>query len=238
MNSLLYLPIVGSTNDEISNFVEEELSAPFAVYTFNQTKGRGQYGNVWESIENKNLAYSLLIPCSSIRISATHFNFHTALVVRDFLANITDIQAEVKWPNDIILNGKKVVGILLEKKKIHHHDYYIIGIGVNILQENFEEISKAGSLKTQTNKDFDLQEFAKSFHSYLVKHLLEDKKEIKILQEYNNHLFRRFKVSVFEKNTLRQNGIIQSVDNEGYLHVELEQDGNQKFYYKEIKLLY
>ena len=112
MNRLLYLENCVSTQDEIINLINEDETT--AVFTFNQTKGRGQYGNKWEVIPNENLAYSIGVISNTISISGVCLNYYTAIIVRDFLDNMTNVSACIKWPNDIILHGKKVCGILIE----------------------------------------------------------------------------------------------------------------------------
>lgn len=225
-----------STNDEILSVLNEDEST--AVFTFNQTKGRGQYGNIWKVIPNQNLAYSLALKTSKVNISDTFLNYYTAIIVRDFLANLTNAEAKIKWPNDIILNGKKVCGILIEKKKINHEEYYIIGIGINVVQNDFSHLPKAGSVLSVTGLSFDLNQFANQFHQYLVSRMKDVDPEEMILNIYNNSLFRKDEISVFQKNDVRQNGIIKKADKNGFLWIELENEGLQKFFHKEIELLY
>lgn len=225
-----------STNDEILSVLNEDEST--AAFTFNQTKGRGQYGNIWKVIPNQNLAYSLAFKTSKINISDTFLNYYTAIIVRDFLANLTNAEAKIKWPNDIILNGKKVCGILIEKKKIDHEEYYIIGVGINVLQSDFSNLPKAGSVLSVTGLNFDLNQFANQFHQYLVSRMKDIDPEEMIFTIYNNSLFRKDEISVFQKNDLRQNGIIKNADKNGFLWIELENEGLQKFFHKEIELLY
>lgn len=225
-----------STNDEILSVLNEDEST--AVFTFNQTKGRGQYGNIWKVIPNQNLAYSLALKTSKVNISDTFLNYYTAIIVRDFLANLTNAEAKIKWPNDIILNGKKVCGILIEKKKINHREYYIIGIGINVVQNDFSHLPKAGSVLSVTGLSLDLNQFANQFHQYLVSRMKDIDPEEMILNIYNNSLFRKDEISVFQKNDVRQNGIIKKADKNGFLWIELEDEGLQKFFHKEIELLY
>jgi len=225
-----------STNDEILTLLYEDEAT--AVFTFNQTKGRGQYGNEWRVIPNQNLAYSVAIKTSEINISATSLNYYTAIIIRDFLAILTNADTKIKWPNDIILNGKKVCGILIEKKKVNHQEYYIIGIGINVLQEDFSHIPKAGSVLTNTGLSFDLKEFTNQFHQSVISKLENIPSEEEILDDYNQNLFRKEEISVFEKNDVRQNGIIKNADNNGFLWIDLENEGLQKFFHKEIALLY
>lgn len=236
MNSLIYFNNCASTQDELIDFLNQHyLSEDFlAVYTFNQTKGRGQYGNSWENLPEENLAYSFALKTKNINVSDTCFNFYTAILVRDFIANLTKTEVKIKWPNDLILKNKKICGMLFEKNK----NYFVVGIGINILQENFKNLPKAGSVLSQTGLSFELKAFTESLHQYLFEHLVQKEIPNNILELYHLHLYRKNEVSVFEKNEVRQNGIIQKVDENGYIWIDLENEGLQKFFHKEIELLY
>lgn len=236
MNSLIYFNNCASTQDELIDFLNQHyLSEDFlAVYTFNQTKGRGQYGNSWENLPEENLAYSFALKTKNINISDTCFNFYTAILVRDFIANLTKTEVKIKWPNDLILKNKKICGMLFEKNK----NYFVVGIGINILQKNFKNLPKAGSVLSQTGLSFELKAFTESLHQYLFEHLVQKEIPNNILELYHLHLYRKNEVSVFEKNEVRQNGIIQNVDENGYIWIDLENEGLQKFFHKEIELLY
>ena len=236
MNSLIYFNNCTSTQDELIDFLNRHyLSEDFlAVYTFNQTKGRGQYGNSWENLPEKNLAYSFALKTKNINVSDTCFNFYTAILVRDFIANLTKTEVKIKWPNDLILKNKKICGMLFEKSK----NYFVVGIGINILQENFKNLPKAGSVLSQTGLSFELKAFTESLHQYLFEHLVQKEIPNNILELYHLHLYRKNEVSVFEKNKVRQNGIIKNVDETGHIWIDLENEGLQKFFHKEIELLY
>lgn len=238
MASLLYLDECESTNDEILHLLPSYHNALNAVYTFKQTKGKGQYGNSWQSSENMNVAFTMAVPSLLIKLQDHLFNFHTASILADFLAIMTKTAVDIKWPNDLIINNKKIAGLLTEKKKIGGSFYFIIGIGLNVLQENFENLPKAGSLLTQTGFKFNLNEFTEALNKYLSDHLTKEICELELLSKINMLLFRKDQISVFDIDQVRQNGIIREVDKEGFLWVELENKGLQKFYHKEIELLY
>lgn len=237
MHQLFYLKECSSTNDEVSKFLLYENSDFIGVHTFNQTQGRGQYGNTWTSTAGQNLAYTLAVKAKNFLVSDFLFNYYTAIVIRDYLANLTENTVFIKWPNDIILNRKKIVGILIEKRKVHQEQYFIIGAGFNVLQEKFDEISNAGSLVTQTGKRFDLEEFTENLHSFLIQKLKNIPSEQEIMDQFNSHLFRKNEISVFEIGKERQNGIIRYADEKGEIWIELE-DEMRSFYHKEVKLLY
>ena len=238
MMRLFYLKECSSTHDEIEKFISHDILDMQAIYTFNQTKGKGQYGNSWKSGHNLSLAYSAAVPDELIKLPNHLFNFHTAEVLADFIAILTNHSPEIKWPNDIIIHNKKVSGILIEKKMIQSKPYFLIGIGLNVLEKNFEHLPKAGSLLTQTGIRFDLESLSHSLHEYLVTNLMQPISEESVLEKLNQRLFRKDIISVFEIGQSRQNGIITKVDADGFLWVELENDGLQKFFHKEIALLY
>ncbi len=236
MRRILHLANCFSTQDEILPLLNED--EPAVVFTFNQMQGRGQYGNTWKVIPDQNLAYSFGISASEIHVSAVLLNYYTAIIVRDFLDNLTRSDVKIKWPNDIILNGKKVCGMLIEKKRIDAADYFIIGIGINVLQTDFSQLPKAGSVKSMTSIDVDLMDFTSRFDAYFTSKITAIPKNDMIMEMYNAQLFRKSEVSVFQKNNLRQNGIIKKADEEGFLWIDLEQEGLRKFFHKQIELLY
>lgn len=237
MSELFFLKECSSTNDEISQVLLYPHLNFVGLYTFNQTKGRGQYGNSWISNADQNLAYTIAIKTKNTLLSDFLFNYYTATAIREFLAIVTDLQVQIKWPNDLILNRKKIAGILLEKKRFNGENYFIIGCGINILQEKFGKISNAGSILTQTGKKVDMQSFTKELHQFLVKKFKNIDSEDAVLAHFNSNLFRKDEISVFEINEMRQNGIIRKAGEKGEIWVELE-DGVQSFYHKEIKHLY
>ena len=237
MPAPIFLAQCESTNEEILKFLNDSREVIQAVYTFNQTKGKGQYGNSWECAENLNLAFTLALP-AHLETRDHLFNFRTAMLLADFLAIMTKNAVEIKWPNDIIIKNKKIAGILTEKKTVLGVTYFIIGIGLNILQENFGHLPKAGSILTQTGLKLNPTDIAESLFAYLTEHLRHEISAELIFENINQQLFRKEIVSVFETGGVRQNGIIKKVDEEGFLWVELENEGLQKFYNKEIDLLY
>lgn len=237
MTPLLYLEECSSTNDEIIKFISKTEVSCFAVYTFCQTKGRGQYGNLWETHHGKNLAFSFALKTDS-STSRSLFNFHTATVIRNFIAKLTANDVKIKWPNDLIIGRKKVAGILIEQEKTGFEDYFIVGIGINVLQEQFGELKKAGSLFTQTGKTFGLHEMAEEFFGYLSEKLFLKPNEDEILEDFNRNLFQKEAISVFQTGKTRQNGIIKYADKDGFLWIDLEHDGLKKFFHKEIEMFY
>lgn len=237
MNHLFYSDECSSTNDEINRFLLYCEADFTALYTFNQKNGRGQYGNIWKSLPNENIAYSVAVKKELISVPDLIFNYCTAIIFRQCIANMTQQKVSVKWPNDLIISDKKIAGILVEKKKMNGEWFFVVGIGLNVLQKDFTNYPQAGSLYTQTHEIFDLKTVVEKLHQDFISSVLNFKNEEEILNLFNENLYRKNKISVFEIGGVRQNGIIREALPSGELLIELE-DGKRKFYHKEIKLLY
>lgn len=236
MAPLHYIQQCSSTNDEILRYLNGEKLC--GLYTFCQTQGRGQYGNVWEILPQQNLAFSLSFSVKNTPLNDIFLNFRAANLLRQFVSQKTNIPAQVKWPNDLIIKNKKVSGMLIEKKKVGDEVFYILGIGVNILQKEFNNMPKAGSIFTQTSLVFDLKQWAEELFAFFKENLFEPISDEEILNEYNEFLFKKNQISVFEINKIRQNGRIEGVDAQGFLWIDLENDGQRKFFHKEVEMLY
>lgn len=238
MSHLVYLSKCNSTQEAIEDLVEQNNPKIIGAYTFDQTNGKGQYGNQWKIKAGENLAFSFAIPESQISLSPIFINYCTAVSLRQFVYNLTQNEVQIKWPNDLIIHRKKISGILIEKKNIHKNPYFVIGIGLNVLQKDFSEFPKAGSLLSQTNQQFDLHQIAENLFSVLQDKFLEKPSEDDLLNEFNEYLFQKNQVATFKKNGISQNGILKFADKEGYLLIDLEHDGEKKFFHKEIEMLY
>lgn len=238
MAPLLYTAQCSSTQQEILQFLKDNPTGPLALFTLDQTGGRGQYGKVWEMPANRNIAYTLAIAEKECEIQAVLFNFRTAALVADFVANLTKQALEIKWPNDIILNQKKIAGLLTERVTVEGQPYYLIGIGLNVLQREFPGLPKAGSLLSQTGHSYDPKQVAEDLHAFLTAHITGNISAPDIIKNINDRLFGKGKVMVFDTKSGRQNGIIREMDSNGLLLVDLEREGEQKFRNQEITMLY
>ncbi len=238
MSHLIYLDECESTNTEILRYLDADSPKYSAVYTFNQTRGRGQYGNSWECTAGQNIAFTFAMKQEAFLLPFELFNFRTAVLLSDFIAKLATTEVCIKWPNDLIIKEKKIGGILSEKITVDGNTFLIVGIGLNVLQTNFKNLPKAGSLATQTGVQHDLKKLARDLYHSLEEGFQDDVSLESVIKDVNSKLFRKNRISVFEIHGIRQNGIIQRIDEDGFLWVELENDGLQKFFHKQIELLY
>lgn len=129
INEVRYLPECGSTNAYVKEHFEE-FGPVGAVYTENQTAGRGRLGRSWVNAEGKALYYTAAIR-EPLAQPAT-LPLLASLAVRRQLQLRYGVDCQIKWPNDLLLNGKKIVGILCEVGPDGHS--IVVGIGINLAQ--------------------------------------------------------------------------------------------------------
>lgn len=240
--NFLHFESLGSTNQKLYQLIEKDVPSWTVVSADKQTSGKGYASNVWLSEDYKNATFSFLLRYPfQVQEELAIFNMWISTEITRFLSNWR-IEAQVKWPNDIILNNKKIAGILIETKLTGDKTKFcVIGLGININQVDFGELEHVSSLKLENKAiNFDVQEFIKNLmlHFYDNFYKMETKQLDLIYDTYNNQLFKKGKVSVFEIDNQKMNGIIQYVNREGNLVVDLEDRGEKTFRHKEIKLLY
>jgi len=135
------------------------------VFAEAQTKGRGRLGRKWISPPGKGLWFSLLLRPALRPEEATRLTIVAATALRRAIANATQLRPEIKWPNDILINGKKTAGILTEMHaEPDQVKHLVIGIGVDVNLEAEEfppELRQiATSLRAETGEAVDRPELA------------------------------------------------------------------------------
>jgi BirA family biotin operon repressor/biotin-[acetyl-CoA-carboxylase] ligase len=122
---ILYFPALGSTNTLAMQLAREGAAEGTLVTTDDQTLGRGRVGRSWLSLPYQQLALSVVLRPTF----PPHFLvMASALSVADAMEDVTGLRSEIKWPNDVLLNGRKVSGILIETSG----ESAVLGIGLNV----------------------------------------------------------------------------------------------------------
>lgn len=218
----IYLDSVDSTNNYAANLIKTSIvESGTTVVTRKQTSGKGQRGNSWESEDEKNLIFSLVL-FPQIKIKDTFYlNIATSLAVQKTLGYHLNL-VKIKWPNDILVGTKKIAGILIENQiKSDFISSSVIGIGVNVNQDNFNPTLNATSMKSELNQDFNLENLMAELYTNLDFYfnlLMENNFKILISRYYEN-LFRFKAESEFEDGLGKFSGSIQGIDDNGRLIV-------------------
>jgi BirA family biotin operon repressor/biotin-[acetyl-CoA-carboxylase] ligase len=122
-----------STNDVVEKLARDGVKEGVVVFAESQTKGRGRLGRKWISPAGKGLWFSILLRPDLRPQEATQLTIAAATTLWRAIHTTTGISAEVKWPNDILIRGKKVAGILTEMSaELDRVKHLILGIGVDV----------------------------------------------------------------------------------------------------------
>ncbi|MEA9412399.1 biotin--[acetyl-CoA-carboxylase] ligase [Flavobacterium sp. PL02] len=240
---LIKLDAIDSTNEFLKLLSSQQESENFTVVTAeNQTKGKGQMGEVWRSDIGKNLIMSVLVK-DFLLDNEQFFNLNIifSLSVIKALEELNIPELSIKWPNDIMSYNKKIGGVLIENTlKSDGTIVSVVGLGLNVNQTNFENLPKASSLAVICNAEFSKENLVVLIVEKMKENILLWEEQSTIFwNEYFNKLFRKGVPMPF-KNLENKNfmGIIQGVSPIGKLQVLLEDDSVSEFEIKEIKMLY
>ena len=155
---VVYSDEIDSTNIKAKQLGEEGASHGTLVVADMQTAGRGRRGRGWDSPSGSSIYMSIMLRPKFPPVKAPMLTIVMAYSVARALRTCTGLDVQIKWPNDIILNGKKIVGILTEMStEIDYINHVVIGVGINVnLAEIQEELKdKATSLYLETGKIYD-----------------------------------------------------------------------------------
>ena len=161
IESLAIIPRVASTNlvgrRIVVECIENELSLPQAmIVAREQTAGRGRNERSWSSPRGKGIYATTLLTRTSEELPMVPLLMAT--IVAGYLADSFGIDARIKWPNDILANGRKIAGILIEGRSHEAKSYLLIGIGVNVEPVKDDLRPNAISIRELSSKLVDLDD--------------------------------------------------------------------------------
>lgn len=236
---IYHFDTVGSTNDVARDAKYHDGDIVWAEF---QTAGRGQRGHTWESRAGENLTFSAVLEPHFLPVAEQFMLLEAvALALYDFFAE-QGIKTKIKWTNDIYVEDRKAVGILIE------HSYSggklsrtIVGIGINVNQTEFSaDIPNPVSLAMLTGKKYDRQSLIEQFERCLsVRYSQLKNGEWERLQtDYHSVLYRRDERHTFAlPDGTRFEGIIRGVKSGGDLIVEHENGEIKSYLFKEIEFV-
>ena len=187
-----------------------------------QFKGKGRKDRTWYSAKEQNLTFSILLNNKKyLNEHSQLINFGMSLAVALSIENLFQLRANLKWPNDVLINRKKVAGILLESSsKGNKLEKIVIGVGLNVNQTFFQGNFnvKPTSIKSELNhvveRESLLAEILNNFEEILEK---VDSEPEWILNDWRTHCnLIGDKISVTEGDTVKY-GIFEDIDDNGYL---------------------
>lgn len=239
MIEILYTDESASTNTLATKI---DRSTPFIIAAHTQTSGRGQRGNYWESEPHKNLTFSLVVSPENITMAE---QFYISKCISNAIIkslSLYDIEAKVKWPNDIYVGDKKICGILIENNVSGSFRIIksIIGVGINVNQEIFlSDAPNPISMKIITGKEIDLHTLLSSLAELFeteLKNITDDNFD-NTDGFYIENLYRFGVYAKYKDETGAFYGKIIAVEPTGELIIEKEDSSSHSYLFKEVEYI-
>ena len=229
----VYFDATDSTNIQARRLAEAHAPHGTLVVSDRQDGGKGRRGRSWASPSGVGIWMSLILRPEIAPSSASMLTLAAALAVREGIQEETGLSPLIKWPNDLVLNGKKICGILTEMStELMEIQYVITGIGINVNQREFppEIRDTATSLSLEAGRSFRrssliaaiLKAFEKDYTAFLKTGDLS-----LLLEEYNACLVNRGKEVCILDPSGEYRAVAEGIDESGSLLVTLP-DGTRR----------
>ena len=231
---------IDSTNSQLLSEKKIYKETGTVLLAEKQTKGKGRRNRIWLSQKEQNLTFSILFAKSkNINDKLSLINLSSSLAIAFSIENLYQLKCELKWPNDVLINGKKVSGILIETtyqgKKI---DRAVVGMGINLNQNTFQgdfnipPTSIRIELNRTVEREIFLAELLNNFENLY--QIVNDNPE-RILHDWKSKcrmLGDRVTVSTESES---RNGIFEDIDEDGYMILNYK-GKTEKIHYGEVSL--
>lgn len=242
MYNIILLNEVDSTNNYANHLIMSEAAEEgTVVLTRYQKMGRGYATNAWESAAGKNLLASIIFyPHFLPAKDQFMLSKVVSLGLYDFASKET-ADVKIKWPNDLLVDNKKLAGILIENSvKGPNLESVVAGIGINLNQTVFlSDAPNPVSLKQFTGKEYDVQEVCKTVTERVFSWYEELRKGnySKIDLAYINQLYRHEEWTLFKKGDDRFEARILGIGEFGQLITEDRSNRIRTFMFKEVEMI-
>jgi BirA family biotin operon repressor/biotin-[acetyl-CoA-carboxylase] ligase len=219
----IILDSVDSTNNYAMALIQRgDKNRKNPVFSMQQTVGKGRRGKHWESEKGSNIILSIPLQMQWLPLTQQfRLSVAISLGVFDLISKYIFKNVFIKWPNDLFVDDKKAGGILIENIiKGSSWQWAVVGIGLNINQENFEAYDPgATSFKKITGENYDVLQLANELYEFL-KIRIEELKNghfETMLDEYNDHLFAKNRSVKLQKQNIIFETKITGVSSSGQL---------------------
>ncbi|MFA5575107.1 MAG: biotin--[acetyl-CoA-carboxylase] ligase [Brumimicrobium sp.] len=222
----IFFPSVSSTNDyALEKMKSGEIKSGTVIVADHQTSGKGQRGKSWISAPGESLMMSIAADLDLWDIkNVVSLNHIVSLAIQNFLLNFIE-DTRIKWPNDIMVNDKKICGILIESKVSMTKRHSVVGIGLNLNQESFE-LNRATSFYIETGQKALPQNFIEPILQLIEEFIMlyHVKGEDFVLYEYNNQLWKLKDRHTFKYSLFKREGWINKTTMSGDLVVHFDNE--------------
>lgn len=220
---LIELEFTDSTNNYAMQLINDDKAHPgTTVVARSQGGGKGQRGRKWADTPGESLLMSVVVAPKQPLTEQFVFSASLAVAIANVLQNIvSDTPVAIKWPNDIIINDKKAGGILIENVlRGSNWTHSVIGFGLNVNQTEFpDELPNATSLQIATGKHLEINALARQIGEHILASSLFPKSAQRIMENYNELLYRKGMIQQFEDNGASREAKIMGVNSDGAIEL-------------------
>ncbi|MFS0672652.1 biotin--[acetyl-CoA-carboxylase] ligase [Ornithinibacillus sp. 179-J 7C1 HS] len=239
--SIIHKESTTSTQHLAHQLASEDKEHGTVVIADEQTQGKGRLSRDWYSAKDKGIWMSILLRPTIPPYLAPQLTLLTATVLADVLKESLNLVPKIKWPNDILLDNKKVSGILTEMQAEQDRiDYVVIGIGMNVNHEQQDLLaniqSKATSLKLVSGKSIDITELIQKILEYFEAAYEEFMNNgfSNIKEKWESYGYRLGEsISITTYHDV-QKAVLVGIDEDGALLAKFKDDEIKKIYSGEI----
>lgn len=239
---LCYMDVVDSTNTMAKQLADKGAIHGTLVVANKQSQGKGRRGRTWESPPNTGIWMSLVLKPKMNPTDASMLTLVMALALVKACNEITKSPCFIKWPNDIVLNSKKICGILTEMSaEMDYINHIVIGVGINANTDEFpEELKeKATSIKIENGENIKRAQLINRIMMHFEEEyrLFIDSKDLSMqIDNYNRLLVNKNKEVVVLEPSKEYNGIARGINARGELLVEEPEGEIKKVYAGEVSV--
>jgi BirA family transcriptional regulator, biotin operon repressor / biotin---[acetyl-CoA-carboxylase] ligase len=237
---ILYYNELDSTNVTAYNLAQGKIKEGFIVIAEKQNKGKGRLSRHWSSPKGKGIYLSIILKPEMTPFQAPCITLMAAVSVVQAIREVSDVQAYIKWPNDIIIKEKKIAGILTEMEaESDEIKFLVLGIGINVNTRHSDIPNTATSLLQETGRHASRKELFIT----LLKKLERNYKEIKesgfsgIRLEWKNFsatIGKRVRANCMHKAI---EGTAVDIDTDGALKIRLDNGFHEKIFAGDLVIL-
>ena len=239
--NFVYADEIGSTNSELLAGKQQYKKSGTVYIAEKQLEGKGRKNRIWNSAKGLNLTFSILLTKDTISdINLSHLNLVSSLAVSIAIENLYQIKTELKWPNDVLIEKKKVAGILIETSiKGKSIERAVIGIGINLNQIAFqgEYNLEPTSLKLKLGFEIDRENILAEILNIFEEMLNElAQNPANVVDDWRNKCNMIGDKIIIRDDDNVKRGIFYDIDDEGYLLLKVN-DKIEKIHFGDVSFV-
>lgn len=234
--NFIYCDEIESTNSELMETAQFNAHGT-VMLAENQTRGKGRKNRTWLSAPLKNLTFSILLNEKLNKLKAGTIGYAVSLATAITLENLYQLKIDLKWPNDVLVNAKKICGILLDSSsKGDKIEKIVVGVGLNVNQAIFSgqfripPTSIRKEFGNEVSRERTLSEFLNNFED-LYNRLLKNPEDI--ISDWKERCRSLGEKIIIEDENIEKFGVFENIDEEGFLLLKTN-NGIEKISFGEV----